>query len=185
MRFARSYSALSLSSPVECLPSHTPPPHQPLSRMPKKGLGGDSARVQASGEGDTDGASAPFKSGKVKKPVVSRSAKAGLIWPVSRTHRRVVNNRGSVARVGAGAPVFIAAVTEFFAAELLELAGNLCKEAKQQGGARKRVMPKDVLHALRSDKELNKVSSGLRVLVGDKIKRIDTASAISVQHLKK
>ena len=144
---------------------------------------------------------------KSKKPAVSRSFKAGLVWPVSRTHRKVAAQRGVVKRVGAGAPVFIASVVEFFAAELLEIAGNMCKEMKQQGGSRKRVMPKDVLQALRSDKELvstrhpnltllkranpvdavrsqNKATVGLRVLVGDKVARTETAAAISIKEKK-
>lgn len=77
------------------------------------------------------------------------------MWPVSRTHRKAHNASGQgVKRVGAAAPVFIAAVTEFFAAEVLELAGNLCQAMDQQGGPRKRLMPKDILHAIRSDKEI-------------------------------
>ena len=85
------------------------------------------------------------------------------MWPVSRTHRKVQNSTGhGVKRVGAGAPVFVAAVTEFFAAEVLELAGNLCTAPEQQGGARKRLMPKDLLQAIRSDKEI--VSNSARTM---------------------
>ena len=101
----------------------------------------------------------------IKKPTKSRSTKAGLIWPVSRTHKKVLSNLGGgVARVSAAAPVYIAAVVEFFMAEILELAGNLCKPA------RKRITPQDILQVLRSDKEMQKASKGLRVLVGDRVK---------------
>ena len=105
-------------------------------------------------------------SGKTKKPTKSRSAKAGLTWPVSRTHKKVVAARtGGVNRVSATAPVYIAAITEYFMAEVLELAGNLCKEH-----GNKRITPSDILHALRSDKEMNKATKGLSVLVGDRIR---------------
>ena len=118
------------------------------------------------------------KSDKPMKKSVSRSAKSGLVWPVSRTHRKIVNT-GGVKRVSAGAPVFVSAVIEFFAAELLELAGDVCKDPDQPGGARKRLMPRDVLQALRSDKELSKATAGLRVLVGDKVQRAETTAAIT------
>lgn len=109
------------------------------------------------------------KSGK--KKATSRSDKAGLTWAVSKTHRKVLDKRvGGVKRVGAGAPVFIAAVVEYFAGEILELAGNICFHPKQQGGSRKRLTPQDVLQAMRTDAEINKATNGLKVLVGDKIK---------------
>ncbi|GAA5831828.1 hypothetical protein JCM3770_004203, partial [Rhodotorula araucariae] len=56
----------------------------------------------------------------------SRSAKAGLQFPVGRIHRLL--RRGNYAqRVGAGAPVYLAAVLEYLAAEILELAGNAAR----------------------------------------------------------
>ncbi len=53
----------------------------------------------------------------------SRSSKAGLQFPVGRIHRML--RKGNYAqRIGAGAPVYLAAVLEYLAAEILELAGN-------------------------------------------------------------
>ena len=53
----------------------------------------------------------------------SRSSRAGLQFPVGRIHRLL--RKGNYAeRVGAGAPVYLAAVLEYLSAEILELAGN-------------------------------------------------------------
>ncbi|TIB29850.1 hypothetical protein E3P86_03598, partial [Wallemia ichthyophaga] len=60
----------------------------------------------------------------------SRSSKAGLQFPVGRIHRHLKN--GNYAqRIGAGAPVYLAAVLEYLAAEILELAGNAARDNKK------------------------------------------------------
>jgi len=60
----------------------------------------------------------------------SRSSKAGLAFPVGRVHRLL--RKGNYAqRVGAGAPVYLAAVLEYLAAEILELAGNAARDNKK------------------------------------------------------
>ena len=61
--------------------------------------------------------------GGSKKKATSRSAKAGLQFPVGRVHRHMKLGRYA-SRIGAGAPVYLAAVLEYMAAEVLELAGN-------------------------------------------------------------
>jgi histone H2A len=64
--------------------------------------------------------------GKSGKKAVSRSSKAGLQFPVGRIARFL--KRGKYAdRIGAGAPVYLAAVMEYLAAEVLELAGNAAR----------------------------------------------------------
>ena len=69
------------------------------------------------------------KGGKVKAKAKSRSSRAGLQFPVGRIHRLL--RKGNYAtRVGAGAPVYLAAVMEYLAAEVLELAGNASKDLK-------------------------------------------------------
>ena len=60
----------------------------------------------------------------------SRSAKAGLQFPVGRM-ARYLRQGGFAKRVGAGAPVYLAAVLEYLTAELLELAGNAAKDNKR------------------------------------------------------
>jgi len=69
------------------------------------------------------------KGGKVKGKAKSRSSRAGLQFPVGRIHRLL--RKGNYAeRVGAGAPVYMAAVMEYLAAEVLELAGNAARDNK-------------------------------------------------------
>ena len=61
--------------------------------------------------------------GKTATKSVSRSAKAGLQFPVSRIGRYLKKGRYA-KRVGGGAPVYLASVLEYLTAEILELAGN-------------------------------------------------------------
>ncbi|RTG79938.1 histone H2A [Schistosoma bovis] len=56
------------------------------------------------------------KGGKSRAKAKTRSARAGLQFPVGRVHRLL--RKGNYAeRVGAGAPVYLAAVLEYLAAE--------------------------------------------------------------------
>ena len=68
--------------------------------------------------------------GKTAKKAVSRSAKAGLQFPVGRVARYLKVGKYA-SRVGAGAPVYLAAVLEYLAAEVLELAGNASRDNKK------------------------------------------------------
>merc|ERR1711913_178793 len=71
------------------------------------------------------------KGGKVKGKAKSRSSRAGLQFPVGRIHR-LLRKGNYASRVGAGAPVYLAAVTEYLAAEVLELAGNAARDNKNK-----------------------------------------------------
>ncbi|KFQ18685.1 Histone H2AX, partial [Merops nubicus] len=77
----------------------------------------------------------------------TRSARAGLQFPVGRVYRLL-----SAAGSGAGAAVFLAAVLEYLTAELLELAGNAARENKKT-----RIIPRHIQLAVRNDEELNKL----------------------------
>lgn len=60
------------------------------------------------------------RGGGPKKKPVSRSVKAGLQFPVGRIGRYLKKGRYS-KRVGTGAPVYLAAVLEYLAAEVSNL----------------------------------------------------------------
>ena len=97
------------------------------------------------------------KGGKVKGKAKSRSSRAGLQFPVGRIHRLL--RKGNYAeRVGAGAPVYMAAVMEYLAAEVLELAGNAARDNKKT-----RIIPRHLQLAIRNDEELNKLLSGVTI----------------------
>ncbi|KAL5727601.1 hypothetical protein ACHQM5_000780 [Ranunculus cassubicifolius] len=105
-----------------------PPPPPPTARFPCRSIG----------------------SGAPKK-ASSRSSKAGLQFPVGRIARFL--KAGKYAeRVGAGAPVYLAAVLEYLAAEVLELAGNAARDNKKT-----RVVPRQIQLAVRNDEELRKL----------------------------
>lgn len=101
------------------------------------------------------------------KKSTSKSSKAGLAFPVARVNRRMLELHKTTKRVGAGAPVYITAIVEYFTAELLELSIN---QMRGDGKGRSRITPGDVLKALRYDDDLHKATNGLRVMVGDKQK---------------
>ena len=61
----------------------------------------------------------------------TRLARAGLQFPVSRVHRNIKKGK-YFERIGAGAPVYFAAVLEYLTAEVLELAGNAVRDNKKK-----------------------------------------------------
>lgn len=90
----------------------------------------------------------------------SRSSRAGLQFPVGRLHRKL--RKGHYAqRIGAGAPVYLAAVLEYLAAEVLELAGNAARDNKKS-----RIIPRHLQLAIRNDEELNKLLGGVTIAQG-------------------
>ena len=94
------------------------------------------------------------------KKTVSRSAKAGLQFPVGRVARYL--KKGKYAdRVGAGAPVYLAAVLEYLCAEVLELAGNAARDNKKT-----RIVPRHLQLAVRNDEELSKLLAGVTIASG-------------------
>ena len=101
------------------------------------------------------------KGGKSSKgKAKSRSSRAGLQFPVGRIHRLL--RKGNYAeRVGAGAPVYLAAVMEYLTAEVLELAGNAARDNKKA-----RIIPRHLQLAIRNDDELNRFLSGVTISQG-------------------
>ena len=108
------------------------------------------------------------KGGKVKGKAKSRSNRAGLQFPVGRIHRLL--RKGNYAqRVGAGAPVYLAAVMEYLAAEILELAGNAARDNKKT-----RIIPRHLQLAIRNDEELNKLLAGVTIAQGGVLPNIQS-----------
>ncbi|KAI4296522.1 hypothetical protein L6164_036472 [Bauhinia variegata] len=105
------------------------------------------------GRGKSIGANAAKKG-------ASRSSKAGLQFPVGRIARFL--KAGKYAeRVGAGAPVYLAAVLEYLAAEVLELAGNAARDNKKS-----RIVPRHIQLAVRNDEELSRLLGNVTISSG-------------------
>ncbi|CAN8230320.1 unnamed protein product [Cochlearia groenlandica] len=98
-------------------------------------------------------------SGAAKKST-SRSSKAGLQFPVGRIARFLKSGKYA-ERVGAGAPVYLAAVLEYLAAEVLELAGNAARDNKKT-----RIVPRHIQLAVRNDEELSKLLGHVTIANG-------------------
>ena len=127
----------------------------------------------------------------------SRSSKAGLAFPVGRVHRLL--RKGNYAqRVGAGesirsgscasfifdwwitskrhlsgAPVYLAAVLEYLAAEILELAGNAARDNKKT-----RIIPRHLQLAIRNDEELNKLLGHVTIAQGGVLPNIHQSKTL-------
>ena len=84
----------------------------------------------------------------VVKSRSSKTKKAGLQFPVARLLRML--KKGNYApRTGAGSAVYLAAVLEYLAAEILELAGNAARDHKKT-----RIIPRHLSLAVLNDDEL-------------------------------
>jgi len=90
----------------------------------------------------------PSKKGKK----VSKSAKAGLQFPVTRFKTILQKHAPKGARIGEGAPVYLAAVMEYLTAEMMELSGNAARYHK-----RSNINPRHLQLAVGDDEELNEM----------------------------
>ncbi|KAG8389410.1 hypothetical protein BUALT_Bualt02G0226300 [Buddleja alternifolia] len=98
--------------------------------------------------------------GKPKSKAVSRSSKAGLQFPVGRVARFLKKGRYA-QRVGSGSPVYLSAVLEYLAAEVLELAGNAARDNKKN-----RIVPRHIQLAVRNDDEFSKLLGSVTIANG-------------------
>eukprot|EP01119_Soliformovum_irregulare_P004701 TRINITY_DN15770_c0_g1_i1.p1 TRINITY_DN15770_c0_g1~~TRINITY_DN15770_c0_g1_i1.p1 ORF type:complete len:173 (+),score=61.73 TRINITY_DN15770_c0_g1_i1:237-755(+) len=128
-------------------------------KAPKGGKGGKGLKApKNTKEGGSSGRG--NRGGKLKGESSTRSFRAGLQFPVGRVHRHLREGRYS-ERIGAGAPVYLAAVLEYLAAEILELAGNASRDNKKA-----RIVPRHIQLAVRNDEELNKLLSDVTIANG-------------------
>ncbi|EEF39517.1 histone h2a, putative [Ricinus communis] len=98
-------------------------------------------------------------SGAAKK-ATSRSSKAGLQFPVGRIARFL--KAGKYAeRVGAGAPVYLAAVLEYLAAE-----GFMSMKFLTRDNKKTRIVPRHIQLAVRNDEELSKLLGDVTIANG-------------------
>jgi histone H2A len=95
-----------------------------------------------------------------KKTSTSSSTKAGLQFPVGRIARYLRQGKFAT-RMGAGAPVYLAAVLEYLCAEILELAGNAARDNKKT-----RIVPRHITLAVKNDEELNKLLGNVTIASG-------------------
>ncbi|KAF5740045.1 histone H2A.1-like [Tripterygium wilfordii] len=105
--------------------------------------------------------------GGERKKAVRKSTKAGLQFPVGRIARFMKKGRYA-QRMGTGAPIYLAAVLEYLAAEVLELAGNAARDNKKN-----RINPRHVLLAIRNDDELGKLLQGVTIANGGVLPNIN------------
>ncbi|GKA79324.1 histone H2A.1 [Tanacetum coccineum] len=116
--------------------------------------------------GKTKGAGGRKGAGERKK-AVTKSVKAGLQFPVGRIGRFLKKGRYA-QRTGSGAPIYLAAVLEYLAAEVLELAGNAARDNKKT-----RINPRHLLLAVRNDEELGKLLAGVTIASGGVLPNIN------------
>ena len=115
--------------------------------------------IKMSGKGGKVGG----KGGRGKtsgKKSTTKSSKAGLQFPVGRIGRFLKKGKYAT-RVGAGAPVYLAAILEYLTAEILELAGNAARDNKKT-----RIIPRHIQLAVRNDEELNKLFGSVTIAQG-------------------
>jgi len=81
----------------------------------------------------------------------SKSARAGLQFSVARSENLIEKHaQGKETRIGGTSGVYLAAVLEYIAAEILELAGNVCHDDRK-----KIITQEHVKSAIHNDNELD------------------------------
>jgi histone H3/H4 len=89
-----------------------------------------------------------------------RETRAGLQFSVSLAEKYIRGFGQIKYNIGAGAPVYLAAVLEYFTGDLMELAGGACKEAKRHN-----ITVRHLFLAVNGDPELGSLLSDLNVRI--------------------
>lgn len=84
----------------------------------------------------------------------TKSKRSGILFPVGRI-ARLLKQAKFATRTGEGTSVYLAAVLEYLAAEILELAGNAAKDNKK-----KTIAPRHIMLAIENDEELARLCRG-------------------------
>ncbi|KAM6495279.1 histone 2A [Amanita muscaria] len=106
------------------------------------------------------------KSGGKATKSQSRTSKASLQFSVGCVH--CLLKKGNYAQsVGAGAPVYLAVVLEYLAAEILKLVGNAAHDNKKQP-----IVPRHLQLAIQNDEELHKLLGNVGLSQGDVVPHI-------------
>ncbi|WIA20548.1 hypothetical protein OEZ85_004940 [Tetradesmus obliquus] len=150
-----------------------PGAEKPVGRLPRDTGGGagkpEGRRKKAGGKGGKGkggkggkGGSAGGSKGRKRKLSDEDSAELGRL-------ARYLKKGRYAERIGAGAPVYLAAVLEYLAAELLELAGNAARDNKKN-----RIIPRHLQLAIRNDEELSKLLGTVTIASGGVLPNIHT-----------
>jgi len=97
----------------------------------------------------------------------TRSAKAGLRFPVARIHRLLKSSTHSM-RISALAPVYLSSVLEYLTAEILELSGLQARQQQQN-----KITPRHIKIAIKEDEDLEKLLSRVDVMGGGFIPKVN------------
>ena len=108
-------------------------------------------------------AAAPGKRAKS----VSRSARAGLIFPIGRVAKRI-RQQSSAKRLGATAAVYTAALLEYLTSELI-----IAAVAKR--GKKMRITPRHIQLAVRDDEDLDTLLQSVTIAHSGVVPHIEAA----------
>ncbi|KAE9401068.1 histone 2A [Gymnopus androsaceus JB14] len=98
--------------------------------------------------------------GNTKKKKISQTARAGLVFSVART-RRMLKSHSREKRLTTTSSVYLASVLEYLLAEILELAGNACRDN------RKRILtPRFIQLAIKNDDEFCQMLKHVTIIEG-------------------
>ena len=107
--------------------------------------------------------------GKVQRKKVSKSTRAGIVFPVTRVSR-YLRRFCLKYRIQLGSPIYLSAVLEYLTAEVLELAGNAATMNKKR-----KISPRHILLAVANDDELNQLFKGVTISQGGVLPNIQEA----------